>query len=97
MLSKMGFEEKDGGLGKSRQGQLSPVKTILKLDKRGLGQGPKKMAKVTHRQSTSVASTSSSVSGTVHQERQKLTKGQRKRRVKNEPTKEQMREKSLGY
>lgn len=39
MLSAMGWSEDGGGLGKSRQGTMLPVKTALKMDKRGLGSG----------------------------------------------------------
>ena len=48
MLQRMGWQEKDGGLGRQRQGSMQPVKTILKADKKGLGAGRKKRARVTH-------------------------------------------------
>lgn len=37
MLSAMGWSEESGGLGRTRQGEMLPVKTKLKMDKRGLG------------------------------------------------------------
>ena len=37
MLEKMGWKESGGGLGKQRQGILTPVNPCLKLDHKGLG------------------------------------------------------------
>ena len=37
MLTNMGFDEGDGGLGERRQGRLDPIATTLKMDTRGLG------------------------------------------------------------
>ena len=37
LLKKLGFHEEDGGLGKMRQGRLSPIEIKRKIDKRGLG------------------------------------------------------------
>eukprot|EP00551_Chaetoceros_affinis_P005030 CAMPEP_0203675054 /NCGR_PEP_ID=MMETSP0090-20130426/18568_1 /ASSEMBLY_ACC=CAM_ASM_001088 /TAXON_ID=426623 /ORGANISM="Chaetoceros affinis, Strain CCMP159" /LENGTH=239 /DNA_ID=CAMNT_0050541109 /DNA_START=20 /DNA_END=739 /DNA_ORIENTATION=+ len=91
MLTKMGFKEKDGGLGKMRQGQLSPVKTILKLDKMGLGRGRKRVPRVTH--SHQQAAPISSSKDEDRKNQKKLTKGERKRRAKNQLTKEKMRDK----
>ena len=39
MLSKMGWNKKDGGLGKRRQGRMNPT-SIVKHDKVGLGSFP---------------------------------------------------------
>lgn len=50
ILARMGWREKDGGLGKDRQGKLSPVKTILKRNKHGLGAARSVKARVTHTQ-----------------------------------------------
>ena len=45
MLSAMGWSEESGGLGRSRQGEMLPVKTTLKMDKRGLGSSSTKRGK----------------------------------------------------
>lgn len=37
LLTKMGWRESEGGLGRTRQGTLMPVKTCLKQDKKGIG------------------------------------------------------------
>jgi len=39
MLSKMGWKESEGGLGRKRQGTMVPVKTMLKIDKKRSGEG----------------------------------------------------------
>lgn len=83
LLHKMGWNEADGGLGKKRQGSLTPVKTRIKHDKRGLGRGKKTEERVTHH---------------PHQQASvevKETKAQRKRRRKAEREKEQDREKRV--
>eukprot|EP01083_Nonionella_stella_P060645 158269_1 len=89
ILTKLGFKERDGGLGKNRQGGISPVKTILKFDKRGLGSGKRSTPKVTHHQHTTLKSTPD-VNVTLNK---KETKGERKRRLKKEMQTEQMKEK----
>ena len=82
LLTRLGWSEDEGGLGKRRQGTLAPVKTCLKNDRNGIGAGKKKKARVTHRphQPTEAAPA-------------KETKAQRKRRRKVEREKEQHREK----
>ena len=45
MLTSMGWSEESGGLGRSRQGEMLPVKTTLKMDKRGLGSSSRKRGK----------------------------------------------------
>ncbi|KAL7287721.1 hypothetical protein TKK_0018109 [Trichogramma kaykai] len=47
IMLNTGWDE-EGGLGPSGEGQKYPVKTILKRDRKGLGQGKQKDAKVTH-------------------------------------------------
>lgn len=79
LLHKMGWKETDGGLGKQRQGTLTPIKTVIKNDKCGLGR-KRQEKQVTHQQETSV-------------EQPKETKAQRKRRKKMEHEKEQHRQK----
>lgn len=37
LLSRMGFKEEEGGLGKWRQGRLEPILPKVKLDRRGVG------------------------------------------------------------
>jgi len=78
LLSQMGWNEQDGGLGKRRQGNLTPIKTRIKNDKRGLGRGKKQPERVTHH---------------PHQRAQEVeakeTKAQRKRRRKAEREQDQ--------
>lgn len=51
MLSRsMGWKESDGGLGRNRQGSLTPIKTQLKKFKSGLGYEKKSLSRVTHTQ-----------------------------------------------
>lgn len=88
MLTKMGFNEKDGGLGKHRQGQMVPVKTILKLDRKGLGSGRRKIAKVTHK-----FKNGADCGDNNNNNERKLTKSERKRLAKLERDKEQMKAK----
>lgn len=88
MLTKMGFNEKDGGLGKHRQGQMVPVKTILKLDRKGLGSGRRKIAKVTHK-----FKNGADCGDNNNNNGRKLTKSERKRLAKLERDKEQMKAK----
>ena len=45
MLSAMGWSEESGGLGRWRQGEMLPVKTTLKMNKRGLGSSSAKRGK----------------------------------------------------
>lgn len=47
MLLNTGWNE-DGGLGPSGEGQKYPVKTVLKRDRKGLGQLKNKTARITH-------------------------------------------------
>ena len=47
MLSNMGWDEVSGGLGKRRQGRMTPIATIFKKDKKGIGQ-QHQQAKITH-------------------------------------------------
>lgn len=49
LLSNMGWREKDGGLGKRRQGSLLPIQTVLKADTLGVGAGKRKIARITHK------------------------------------------------
>jgi len=49
MLSRMGWKEESGGLGKRRQGTMTPVKTMLKSDRKGLGSGKPNEWKISHR------------------------------------------------
>jgi len=51
LLSQLGWRENEGGLGRRRQGNLEPVKTALKRNKKGLGAGPKVKARITHQES----------------------------------------------
>jgi hypothetical protein len=85
LLTKMGFEEKDGGLGKNRQGQVTPMKTMLKLDRRGLGSGKRLIPRVTHRRRYCHHNLKSTI--------EKETKGTRRRRLKDEAEKERMKQK----
>ena len=83
LLTSMGWREHEGGLGKRRQGTLTPVKTQIKNDKRGLGKGRKKEERVTHHPHEKAS--------VEVQE----TKAQRKRRRKAEREREQRREKRV--
>jgi len=85
MLTRMGFREKDGGLGKSRQGHMCPMKTVLKCDKRGLGSGKKLKAKVTHLMKN-VPYSNADISNI-----KKETLSERKRRLKDEANNEQIK------
>lgn len=85
MLARMGFREKDGGLGKDRQGTLTPMKTVLKLDRRGLGSGKRLVPKVTHKLNND------SLEGDGV--KRKLSKAERKRLAKNESDREQLKAK----
>jgi len=89
MLRRMGWSEDGGGLGKNRQGGMAPVKTELKLDRKGLGAsaGRKKTkARVTHKHEHIAAAGGCAVSavqgsdGTACSE----SKSERKRRLKAE-------------
>jgi len=96
MLTNMGFKESEGGLGRSRQGKLAPVKTTLKLDKRGVGSGKRLTAKVTHfisKTGKSKAAASSARTGDDGKDHGRETKAQRRQRQKKELVKEQLREK----
>mmetsp|Transcript_28803 Transcript_28803/g.44777 ORF Transcript_28803/g.44777 Transcript_28803/m.44777 type:complete len:235 (-) Transcript_28803:1142-1846(-) len=44
LLSRMGFREEEGGLGKRRQGRLKPILPKVKLDLRGVGSNSKSSA-----------------------------------------------------
>ncbi len=93
ILTRMGFNEKDGGLGKTRQGKISPVKTVLKNDKRGLGSGKKRLEKVTHHcQGISSGASTTGEKGIVIK---KEGKRDRKRKLKDELNDERIREKKV--
>jgi len=77
MLSSMGWKERDGGLGRKRQGSLEPIKTQLKKGKQGLGAGKPFVARVTHLQTSKAL----------------VTKKHRRKRVKEEAEIERKREK----
>jgi hypothetical protein len=81
LLTRLGWSEDEGGLGKRRQGTLAPVKTCLKNDRHGIGAGKKKEARVTHRPHQPAEAAPA-----------KETKAQRKRQRKAEREKEQQRE-----
>lgn len=83
LLTSMGWKEDEGGLGKRRQGNLTPVKTQIKNDKRGVGRGRKKEERVTHHPHEKISV------------KVQETKAQRKRRRKAEREKEQRREKRV--
>ena len=68
ILSSMGWKERDGGLGRKRQGSLAPIKTQLKRGKQGLGAGKPFAARVTHLQTSKAL----------------VTKKHRRKRVKEE-------------
>ena len=88
MLKLMGWKESEGGLGKERQGNLTPVKIFLKRDKKGIGSGERLMAKVTH------TSSRSSGAGTADRGQiNKETKAARRLRMKMEAQKDQERNK----
>ena len=52
LLSQLGWKENEGGLGRRRQGNLEPIKTMLQRNKMGLGAaaavGSKMKARITH-------------------------------------------------
>ena len=48
LLAKLGFDERDGGLGAQRQGRREPIPTSLKLDRRGLGRAPRPQPQPDH-------------------------------------------------
>jgi hypothetical protein len=75
LLQKMGWKERDGGLGRNRQGSLLPVKTVrLKDNRKGVGaQQQKCKARITHYPAPSVSTPKAQES-----------KGQRKRRLRAE-------------
>jgi hypothetical protein len=83
LLTSMGWKEHEGGLGKRRQGNLTPVKTQIENDKRGLGRGRKMEERVTHHPHEKASV------------RVRETKTQRKRRRKAETEKEQRSEKRV--
>lgn len=84
MLSKMGWKESEGGLGRDRQGPMLPIKTVFKSDKKGLGVGKPKPARVTHSQAPAK-------DDTPKQE----TKAERKRRQRSEREREECRNKKI--
>lgn len=73
LLSKLGWKESEGGLGRRRQGSLEPVKTVLKDDKKGLGTGKRKKPRITHYPAN-----------LKHIDNKKETKRERKRRIQAE-------------
>ena len=86
LLSAMGWSEESGGLGKSRQGEMLPVKTTLKMDKRGLGSGTGRRG-ITHKHDDIEAAAgrkcgNNNVAGPSGE-----TKAQRKKRKKREAQK----------
>lgn len=78
LLQKMGWNESEGGLGRNRQGSLVPVTTVLKDNKKGLGAGKRKKARITH----PTRKKTDDLGGV------KETKAQRKRRRKAEQDRE---------
>ena len=101
MLKRMGWKESEGGLGKKRQGKLTPVKTILKRDKRGLGSRKAPSAKVTHTTTRTTTNASASATDGGHgrntngryEEPRQETKAQRRHRVIMEAEKDKWRDK----
>ena len=89
MLKQMGWKESEGGLGKERQGTLTPVKTSLKRDKKGIGSGERLMAKVTHGTNTRSSGAGAAGRGQSNQE----TKAARRLRMQMEAQKDQERNK----
>lgn len=81
ILEKMGWSEQKGGLGRQRQGSMLPVKTVLKRDKKGLGSGKRKKARITH----PAKSRSPENDGATQR---KETKAERRRRRKQEAEQE---------
>ena len=81
LLSRMGWKESDGGLGRRRQGSMVPVKTVLKADKKGLGAGNRVAARITHPARAKSDSDSS-------EKGKKETKGQRRKRKQEEKDRE---------
>jgi hypothetical protein len=82
LLTQMGWKEEEGGLGRCRQGTLTPIRTVWKRDSKGLGV-VKAKARVTHIPSFSKAK--------VRTE----TKAERKRRKRLEAEKESLKQKSV--
>jgi hypothetical protein len=82
LLTRLGWNEDEGGLGKRRQGRLAPVMTCLKNDRYGIGAGKKKVAHVTHRPQQPAQAVTA-----------KVTKAQRRRLREAEREQEQRREK----
>lgn len=79
LLLKMGWRERDGGLGKHRQGSLLPIKTVFQPGKKlGLGARNRKAARISHQP--------------VNKERvvcdRKMTKAERRKRQRLEHEKE---------
>jgi len=97
MLNGMGWSEDSGGLGKSRQGEMLPVKTTLKMDKRGLGSGTGRRgkpsargsaeAKITHKHDDIEAAAGRNRGKTTGTGPSDETKAQRKKRKKREAQK----------
>lgn len=87
LLTKMGWNESDGGLGRNRQGSLVPVKTMLKQDKKGLGAVRKKAARITH--------PTQKVLPKKKPQQQRETKARRKRRLRAEREKQQQGAKNI--
>ena len=83
LLSAMGWSEDSGGLGKSRQGEMVPVKTTLKMDKRGLGSVAGKRG-ITHKHDDIEAAAGRRCGNTTGGGE---TKAQRKKRKKREAQK----------
>lgn len=81
MLRSLGWHESQGGLGKRRQGTLTPVKTRIKNDKHGVGVN-KTEARVTHKPHRPASEAPKAT-----------TKAQRRRQRKEAHVKEQQRAK----
>lgn len=86
LLSAMGWSEDSGGLGKSRQGQMVPVKTTLKMDQRGLGSGTGRRG-ITHKHDDIEAAAGRKCGNNNGAGPSGETKAQRKKRKKKETQK----------
>jgi len=87
LLTRLGWKEKEGGLGKNRQGVMKPVEAKLKVDRRGLGSTPVRSKK------KSAAFPSSNQQ--KQQQSQPESKSKRRQRAKEKEDHEQRREKKI--
>lgn len=95
LLQKMGWNEREGGLGKNRQGNLLPVKTVLKQDKKGLGLS-KKTPKITHKAAAAAPSNKKTkIRKNPNDQHQKMTKAQRKRINRRLQSQQQMKDRRI--